>query len=412
MINAKNIILIALPLSLFADNLEQLLELSKNNKLLKSSQLLTKSVMMEYESSKSSYLPSFDLAASVQNATKEMASTPTNSARGSVNLNYTIYDGGKKQSLFKSYEQAVKSSQSSQEDLQNQISLQVTTYYYTYLGLIASKEAKLKQIEQLSSDYDRLQKFYSVGSATNDEVQKILSTLENAKVELSEIELNLETILHELQYTVGKKVAIDEGSKIEYTTLKEQIERADIKALEHSIQKALFDTDSVKSYKYPTISFSDTLSRSYLDYDESIYQSYEDNYNQNIASLNLSWNVFDFGSRDEAYQASYTSYLALKEQYEYEKEKASIDLKLSLKAYDIAKQKIASASSALRAADATYEMVYKKFQNGLVDNVAYLQALSEKYTSESGLKNAIYDLEIKKATVLYNSGKNIEEYVK
>jgi len=51
-------------------------------------------------------------------------------------------------------------------------------------------------------------------------------------------------------------------------------------------------------------------------------------------------------------------------------------------------------------------------QNGIVDNVAYLEALSNQSDAQSALKMAQYDLEIKKANIIYYNGKTLEEFIK
>jgi outer membrane protein TolC len=96
----------------------------------------------------------------------------------------------------------------------------------------------------------------------------------------------------------------------------------------------------------------------------------------------------------------------------YEKNKANVDLQLALKAYDIAKLKFKSAEAGLKAANSAYEVIKSKYENGLIDNVAYLESLTEKYNAISVLKAAQYDIEIKKANVVYNSGNNLKEYIK
>ena len=74
--------------------------------------------------------------------------------------------------------------------------------------------------------------------------------------------------------------------------------------------------------------------------------------------------------------------------------------------------KIKSAEANLKAATTAYEMIKTKYENGLVDNVSYLTSLSEKFSALSQLKTSQNDLEIKKAKILYYSGKKLEEYVK
>ncbi|MBY0541527.1 MAG: TolC family protein, partial [Campylobacterales bacterium] len=133
---------------------------------------------------------------------------------------------------------------------------------------------------------------------------------------------------------------------------------------------------------------------------------------QNILSANLKWNIFSFGETKYKYESKYKDYLSLKSQLEYEKNKANVDLELAIKSYEISKLKIKSSEANLKAATTAYDVIKSKYQNGLIDNVAFLESLSEKFTALSQLKTSQNDLEIKKAKILYYSGKKLEEYIK
>lgn len=400
------------PFSLFGENLSQLLELSKNNKMIESSKYSLESVKDEYESVKKGYLPYLSVGGKYQLTNKESSSVPDNMNSIYGNLRYVLYDGGKKYDTYDSYESSIKSASESLESSQNSVALQVVTYYYTYLSYISQKEATEKEIEQLLAQQNRLEKFLEVGSTTLDEVQKIISSVQAAKVTLNEIELNIQTILHNLEYTVGQSVSISSGSKVDNYLSKEMSLRNDIKALEFDLQTLLSTAKSQKSSLLPTIYLDDTFTRYDLNYDTALYSANSNEYEQNVVSLNLSWKIFDFGSTSSAYESAYKKYLALKSQYEYEKKKASVDLKLAYKSYDIGLQKIESAKAALNASNIAYELIKSKYQNGLVDNVSFLTALSEKYSAQSAVETALNDLEIKKANIIYYSGKKLEEFIK
>jgi len=126
----------------------------------------------------------------------------------------------------------------------------------------------------------------------------------------------------------------------------------------------------------------------------------------------LKWNIFSFGETKYKYESKYKDYLSLKSQLEYEKNKANVDLELAIKSYEISKLKIKSSEANLKAATTTYDVIKSKYQNGLIDNVAFLESLSEKFTALSQLKTSQNDLEIKKAKIIYYSGKKLEEYIK
>jgi outer membrane protein TolC len=400
------------PLFLYSQNLEELVNLSIQNRLVNASQQSLDSIKDEYKSVKSGYLPKLDVGGKYAITDEETASLAKKSGNVYGSLNYLLYDGGKKSDVYDSYESTIKSTEESVEALKNDISLTVINYYFDYLSLISQKDAKLKEIEQLDSQMERLSRFLKAGTTTEDEVQKIISRVENAKVNLQEIELQIITILHNLEYITGTKIDITAGSNIkESEKVSQNSERFDIKSLEFDLQTKLSNSRAEKSGYLPTV----TLDNTYTYYDSNFDdKAYENNAidHQNILSANLKWNIFSFGETKYKYESKYKEYLASKLKYEYEKNKANVDLQLALKAYNIAKAKIKSAEANLKAAESAYEVIKSKYENGLIDNVAYLESLTEKFDAISQLKTSINDLEIKKANIIYHNGEKLEEYIK
>lgn len=400
------------PLFLSAHNLEELVNLSIQNKLVDSSQKSLDSIKDEYESVKSGYMPSLDVGASQSTTDKETASVAKNSSKVYGSLSYELYDGGKKSDTYDSYESSIKSNQQSVEALKNDISLDVINYYYNYLSYISQKDAKIKEIEQLESQLTRLSRFLDAGTTTEDEVQKIISRLENSKVTLQEIELEMITITHNLEYITGQTVSIDAGSNVKELENDAQTDlRFDLKSTEFNLESKLASARSEKSGYLPTITLDNTYSYYDSNFDNSTYESNALDH-QNVLSANLKWNIFSFGETKYKYESKYKDYLSSKSKYEYEKNKANVDLQLALKSYDISKQKIKSSEANLKAATTAYDVIKSKYESGLIDNVSFLESLSEKYTALSQLKTSQNDLEIKKAKILYYSGKKLEEYIK
>ena len=398
------------PLFLYSQNLEELVNLSIQSKLVDSSIQNLDSIKDEYRSVKSGYLPSLDVGAGHSITDNETASLAKNSSKAYASLNYVLYDGGKKSDIYDSYESTIKSADESVLALKNEIALNVINYYYDYLSNISKKEAKIKEIEQLDSQLQRLSRFLDAGTTTEDEVQKIISRLENAKVVLQEIELNMQTIVHNLEYITGQEVNIQSGSSIsEFKSDNEKDLRFDLKSIEFDLQTKLANSRSEKSAYLPTI----TLDNTYTYYDNNYEGNYSNDFeHQNILSANLKWNLFSFGKTKYKYESKYKEYLSEKSKFEYEKNKADTDLKLALKAYDISKLKIKSAEANVKAADATFDVIKSKYENGLIDNVAFLESLSEKSDALSQLKTSQNELEIKKANIIYHSGKKLQEYIK
>ncbi|QKF73483.1 RND family efflux system, outer membrane channel protein, TolC family [Aliarcobacter faecis] len=400
------------PLFLYSQNLDELVNLSIENKLIDASVQNIEAVKEDYKSVQSGYLPKLDVGAGYFYTEKESASAAQQRVNAYGSVNYLLYDGGKKSDIYDSYANSIKSSEKSLEALKNDLSLNVVNYYYNYLSLLAQKDTKLQEIAELNAQKERISRFFDAGSTTEDELQKIISRVENANVNLQEIELQLTTILHNLEYITGNSVSISEGSKIELLDKqKEQNLRFDIQALEYDIKTKQNNANAQKSGYLPTITLDNTFTYYDNEYkNKNLAQNNIDH--QNVASANMKWNIFSFGETKHKVESKQKEYLASKSKYEYEKNRANVDLQLALKSYEIAKAKIKSSEANIKASQSAYEIIKSKFENGLIDNVAFLQSLTEKYDAISQHKTALNDLEIKKANIIYHSGEKLQEYIK
>ena len=399
------------PIFLYSQNLEELVNLTIENRLVESSKQNLDALKDEYKSVQRGYLPKLDAGASYSINEHEYPNNPKKRANAYGSINYMLYDGGKKYDIYDGYETNIKSGEKSLDALKNNLSLTVIQYYFDYLSLEAKKDAKQKEIEQLTAQEDRIGRFYNAGTTTEDELQKIVSRLQNAIVELQEIELNIITITHNLEYITGTQVSIKDGSKLQdINNLIQKNPRFDIQALDFVTQSKQSVAQAQKSGYYPTVTLDNTFNYYDNNYDKFI--DTDSNNHQNIASANMKWNLFSFGQTKYQYESKQKEYLASRSNFEYEKNKADVDLQLALKSYNIAKAKIKSTEATLKAAQSAYEIIKSKFENGLIDNVAFLQSLTEKYDAISQHKKAINDLEVKKATIIYHSGEKLQEYIR
>ncbi len=398
------------PIFLYASSLQELIDVSQKNRVVASASHVVASKEKAYESSKSGYLPTLDLLGTYQNVYDETPTLAQNSLKAQTSLKYVIYDGGKKESVYGQLESAIASSKKSVEAIKNSISLDVSRLYFEYLSLEADKTATLQEIEQLKAELKRVQLFYEAGSVTKDEVAKIDSRTKSALVALQEIELESQKILHTLEYYTTQEVSsLEKGSLVHLPQEDTTLLRAEIQALEDEASSVLFGAKVLKSQNNPTLYFEDTLSYSDYYFDQKPVNSLVDS--QNIATLNVAWNIFDFGARTQAYESKFQEYLSKKSLIEHEKHKADVDYRLAKKSLQIATAKVEASQATLEAASSTYELIKFKYQNGTIDNVAYLLALSEKYDAKRGYERAINDLQIKKAELIYYSGKDIKEFL-
>ena len=402
----KFLFLSLFPLFSIAENLQELLNLAEQNKQIEASKYSLESTKEKEYSTKSAYLPNLSLGANQTFNQEKNISTPEKSTTGSAKLVFTIYDGGKREASFEQQQALVKSATFTLASIQNNISLDVVYYYYNYLSTLASKESTLKKMEQLEAERYRLEKFLSVGSITADELQKIISSIEQTKVDLLTLDNTLNNISNTLEYLTGQEVSIEKGSTVVYkeNMNNEENKRLDILALEESVQSNKSEIQMAKAPNLPTIALQNTYSKHDFDYPVATENLKE----QSSVQLSMQWKIFDFASTSSNAQAAYLNYLSKNSELSYAKYKAKASFKNAQNSYKTSFAKIEAAKAKLQASEMTYELIKKKFQQGIVNNVSYLDALSDKFNSNSQLQTALNEVEYQKAVLLYEMGENIK----
>ena len=401
----KLIFIYLFPLFSFAGNLDQLLNLAEQNKKVEASRYTLEATKEKEYATKSGYMPNLSLGANQTFNQEKNISTPEKSTTGLATLAFTVYDGGKREASFEQQEALVKSATFSLASIQNNISLDVIYYYYNYLSTLSSKESTTQKMQQLEAERYRLEKFLSVGSITADELQKIVSSIEQTKVDLLTLDNTLNNISNTLEYLTGREIIVEKGSTLVFKDAKkEEPKRFDILALEQSIQSTKAEAKIAKAPNRPTIIIQDTYSQ--YDFDYPVATNNLDH--QNSIQLLLEWKIFDFGSTSANAQAAYLNYLSKNSELEYEKYKAKASFKNAQNSYKTSLAKIEAAKAKLQASEMTYELIKKKFQQGIVNNVSYLDALSDKFNSNSQLQTALNVVEYQKAVLLYEMGGNIK----
>ena len=402
----KFLFLSLFPLFAFSGNLNELLNLAEQNKQVEASRYSLEASKEKEYATKSAYLPNLTLGANQTFNQESNMFAAEKDTTGTATLAFTIYDGGKREASFEQQQALVKSATFSLASVQNNISLDVIYYYYNYLSTLANKESTLKKMEQLEAERNRLEKFLSVGAITADELQKIVSSIEQTKVDLLTLDNTLNNISNTLEYLTGEQVSVEKGSTIVYkeNTNNEENKRLDILALEESVQSNKSEIKMAKSPNLPTIALQNTYSKHDFDYPVATENLKE----QNSVQLSMQWKIFDFASTSSNAQAAYLNYLSKNSELSYAKYKAKASFKNAQNSYKTSLAKIEAAKAKLQASEMTYELVKKKFQQGIVNNVSYLDALSDKFNSNSQLQTALNEVEYQKAVLLYEMGENIK----
>ena len=177
-----------------------------------------------------------------------------------------------------------------------------------------------------------------------------------------------------------------------------------MRATQSSILNA---SEVIDSYYYPQIRIEDTYSL-YGYQDEPAVAGFNidlpQEQNKIMATLNM--RLFDFGAIGEAKQAVRLNADALNEQITYQNKEQKMQQNLALSRIQTARLNIKSATSALKSANSALVTITKKYNNGIVDNVVYLDALSSQTESKSTYEASLNNLELSYAQYYYYNGKN------
>lgn len=406
----KGLWILSVPLLLSANSLTELIDLSLENEQAKSATMNIRSAKASLEATKNGYLPSFTIGSSYTNTSNERQNgEPKHSTSTYGTISYTIYDGGRKDALIAGSTKNYQATSLSKKNLDNQLVLNTTSIYFNLLSLHSSIEAKEQQIEQLKADQKRLEQFALAGAAAKDEVEKIRADLALSQTQRSQLLLNYRSAQFDLEELTGAFTIPVQGASLKEPMAEKKQVRADIQANEKSVQALLYTAQSEKADLRPQVSIQDTFSFYDREFDPD---SGDNSYHQNKMMLSFEWKIFDFGATNKRYEASRLAYERSKKDLELAKRRADIRYAYALKALELAKVTITSSAARLTSANATFDAISKKFKAGIVDNVAYLDALSDKYSAKADLETAKNDYEIRKAEFYYYAGLEIKEMIR
>ncbi|MDD5201598.1 MAG: TolC family protein [Sulfurimonas sp.] len=406
----KKILFLLLPAFMYADTLGSLLEyVAENNKLMQAQTLDKNSKQKELDAQQSSYYPTLDLGASYQSSHERSTMMPGDVYSAYAKLGFDIYDGGKRSALVEQKRSEYKSSSYDEGALKKSLSLQIVQDFFTIKSLESSHKAREEAGVSLKTQLERMRAFYDAKLATVDEVERLKASYETNLYNIEAIKLDILTRKRALELKLSKQIETLEQSHFKEMPLDALEKLDDISALEASRDAIKSFAASIESTYYPQIRLEDTYS--YYGYNNTDLTHPEGIYNQNKILLSANFRLYDGGVLKESAEALGLNARALDKRIEYKNDEQKMYQELSHERIDTNKIKIQSAKSALVAAQSAFETIEKKYQAGILDNVAYLDALSARMDAKALYESSLNDLEIAYAFYYYYSGKNIEEFL-
>ena len=194
-------------------------------------------------------------------------------------------------------------------------------------------------------------------SSAKQNVVKAKADLKVAKLELSNIIGGVD-----LSNEIIEDLSVTDITKYDYKDLDFK-KRSEIKALKMSIESIKNQKEAARGSYYPKVDAKLSHNRFYDNLGLSEVENTEDN--QNVASLNASWNLYNGGADLTKIAILNTELLKLKTQLQ----KSKLDIKLQFEdakaALEVANDNLITAKLALSQAKENYSIVKNRFKEGV-----------------------------------------------
>jgi outer membrane protein TolC len=414
----KIIVILLIPLFVLAQSygLRTFIEhAAKNNGNIKAKEIAIAAKDKEVEAARSAYWPTLDIGADYALRSPKYIVSPGQVGNVYASLNLEVYDGGRKDALLQAKRFEKEASLFEKEAFTKSLTLQIVQHFYTIKKLEANLKALQERSKELKAQIERIEKFHETGLATQEDVDKLQAvfdnnayTMENTRLALARSEENLK-LLTGLSAKRPAHSYFLQPERIRFEWFDQ------IKLLQANAEAIGMNAQAIDAAYMPQIKLSDTYHKSHYDDLVSFPGGGGDAFlidHQNTLSLSVHMRLFDNGRIAKQSEAVKYQKLALLSQIEQSKKEQKMQFGLAKKNLHTMQVKLKSAKSALKAARSTYETVKKKFEAGLVDNIAFLDALAQKTLTEARYKETLYDYEIAKSLYYYYAGKDPKEYIR
>jgi len=390
----------------------------KNNGQIRAKALGVVAKQKSLDAAESALWPTVDVGGSASKYTPSYVVAPGEELTGFAKIEWALYDGGGKRATRRAKHFEKEAALFEKQAFEKSVTLQIVQHYFGIKSLEASLQALKERSRELQAQMDRVKKFIQTGLSTQEEAEKLRAAYEENRYLIENTALSLETSKAQLQLLTGLPVgALGRSYFKEPKHLHLKWFDA-IKTLEANAKAVGENAKAMAAGNKPQVALSDTYFRSHfgdtppmpalpgIESDGFLVD------HQNELKLSVQMRLFDKGRIAKESEALKYRRLALMSELEHAKKEQKMHFRLAQRSLETTRAKIHSAKSALRAANTTYVNIKKKFEAGLVDDIAYLDALTQKTLAQARYKETVYDYEVKKSVYYYYAGRDPKEFIR
>lgn len=405
------LIVLVLPVVFYAQHLNHIIIFAKkNNSLVMSKNIMIEAKEKEKESVSGSIYPTLDIGGFYQNKNERTLGVPGEIYSAYGKISFDIYDGGKKSALKEQKVSEYKAATYNTKAFKKSLSLQIVKDFYLVKNIEASIVALKEEKNSLQAQLKRINEFYKADLSTKDNVDKLQAAYDTNTYNLQSLQFQKLLAIKDLELKVGKTIkSFDTSIFVKNKDLKLE-NSSSIKAMNETKDSLDSLASSLNSNYKPKLNISDTYN--IYEYGNTDTTHPEGLDKQNTLMLTVNMRLFDGGSIKNSAKAISLNKKAIDKEIIYLKDEQKMFFSLAKQRIITSELKIKSSKSAWYFSKNAYNTIEEKYRAGIVDNVAFLDALSVKTSAYALYEKSINDLEVAYATYYYYAGTNIEEYIK
>lgn len=365
----------------------------ENNYSLKQQQYIKEESKLNLDSSYVGYKPKLDLKYNYNNRDKTITSQIKEDSTFSAVVSYNLFSGFKDMYNIDASKDIYNYSALSFEAFKEDLKLEVKTKYIKYLLAQKNQETSTQALKLYEKQYKDSQNFYTQGLIAKNELLEVEVQMLQATSNLQKSNTDLTIAKQELENIIGKNIS-DEVKAVDFKEVglldKNSCEnRSELKALKFLVSSYKNSAKANKSGYMPRVDASFSVNKYGEDITPSQRTGYPDS--QSIASLNLSWNLYN-GNSDELNVLKQTKKQSQAlMQYEDLKQKIQLQYKTALEQLNLSKLNLKTATKALEVAKLNYEIVNSKVKEGLSSNKDLIDANYLLTQSKQNYTSAYYN---------------------
>jgi outer membrane protein len=406
----KKWLFLIVPISIYADNLKSLVEFAMtNNNIVTSKSFTEKAKRLDLESVQNSYYPTIDIGGYYQRLDDKSNGIPGDVYSGYGKISFDLYDGNKKVNLIKQNQALLESTSHDISGYKKELQLLIVQDFYMIKNLEATLETLKEKQNQLQAELERVKKFYEVGTTTKDDVDRLEAAYSGNIYQIDALNYQILSIKKLFSLKIGKKVEQFDDSTIIVPNNLQSDKNDNIESLKQTALSLQHTANTLDAIYQPQVKIEDTYSFYEYGRTDLTHPRGLDNQNKILLSVNL--RLFDNDVSAKQKESIIVQKKALEKQIEQNEELQNINLQLAQSNIETIKAQISSAKSSLNAAQSAYETIVQKYKVGLVDNVAYLDALSVKTEAKAQYKIALNNLQVAYVKYYYFTNKEIIEFI-